>query len=96
MIHTVVMLKNGPLLGLKKGDVLLIDEQNGVELYRKMDYSYATILPTLVAEGAAETSLSVDDLAAVVSGLPVPARDAPAPERRGPDRRGRGYLKLEA
>jgi len=92
VIHTVTMHKDGTLLHLKKGDVLLIDDEaQTVELYRTLDNSYAYILPTLIQEGVATSSLSVYDLAAVVSGLPVQAGDSPSPVNP-PHRR----LKLEA
>jgi hypothetical protein len=97
MVHAVSITEDLPLLRLLRGDVLLIDDEDqGVELYRVMDQSYAAIAPTLVEQGAASSTLSAADLALVVAGHPELAVDGPSLAlRSGRDRRVR-RLRLEA
>jgi hypothetical protein len=93
MIHAVTVLQDGPLLHLQRDDVLLIDDKTGeVELYRKMDQSYAYILPILLSQGAAMSTLSAAALETIVAGLPVRGRVRSSPEPQADRRR----LKLEA
>jgi hypothetical protein len=97
MIHAVTIHEDVPLLHLRKDDVLLIDDEGiVVELYRPMDWSYAGIIPALLEQGVATSSLSADAVALVASGHRGPGPDGSSlVPRSGLDRR-RLHLRLEA
>lgn len=94
MIHAVSITEDIPLLRLAKGDVILVelDAHDPVVLYRPIPITYATILPVLVEQGVATTSLSSDALASLAS-LVEPVTAASLVPRSGSDRR-RSRLQL--
>jgi hypothetical protein len=88
MIHAVSIVEDLPLLHLCKGDVVLVelDAHDPVVVYRPLPINYAAILPVLVEQGVATTSLSPDALASLAS-LSEPIVAASLVPRSGADRR---------
>jgi hypothetical protein len=96
MIHAVSITEDLPLLHLAKGDVILVelDAHDPVVLYRPLPANYAAILPILIDQGAATSSLTRDALASLSSLSEPPPTAASLVPRSGTDRRQGQPLRL--
>lgn len=96
MIHAFPVLEDLPLFHLKKDDIILVEpgDPEPVGVYRPLPRCYASILGTLIEQGAVSSSLTYDDLASVAR-LSPPVPGAALVPRSGVDRR-REHLKLMA
>lgn len=87
------IIEDLPLFHLQRDDVILVepDAKFPVSLYRVLPSGYATVLPVLVEQGVAVSSLSGAALAACVGALPeiLGGSANPLPRARG-DRRRHG------
>lgn len=89
MIHTFRIIHDEPELHLATGDMLLVELQahEPVVRYSSLPLNFLAILPLLVAQGIATTTLSDDALEALASGTEPLATVACLAPRGEPDRR---------
>lgn len=84
-IHAVSIVEDVLPLHLAKGDVILVDLEahDPVVLYRPLPINYATLLPTLLEQGVATSSLTVADAASLASLSEPPVSPASLVPRSG-------------
>lgn len=95
MSYTITILEDGPLLHLLRGDVIVIDPEapQPVMLCRPLPINYAAIVPVLIDQGAAESTLSVAEISALANLFALPSQPS---QQRPAGARGVRRLRLEA